>query len=187
MELILKGFHWQIRLIYLDDVIVMGCTFEEELEQLKQVIERLAWAGLKLKPKKCFPFQKQVLYLRHVVTEEGISADPGKVKQLCTWPITENSMDVKSFLGLATYYRWFVPDFSTIAQPLYKLTGVKTEFVWTGECRLAFDSLKGSLTSARVLANPIREGKFVLDTNASYHGIGAVLSQLQDEMERPIV
>ena len=85
-----------------------------------------------------------------------------------------------------TYYRRFVPDFSTIAQPLYKLTEAKTEFVSTGECQLAFDSLKSSLTSSGVLAYPTREGKFVLDTDASDHGIGAVLSQLQDGMERPI-
>ena len=77
MELVLKGFHWKICLIYLDDVIVMGRTFEEELERLEQVFERLVWAGLKLKPKKCFLFQKRVSYLGHVVTEEGISADPG--------------------------------------------------------------------------------------------------------------
>ena len=186
MELVLKGFHWKICLIYLDDVIVMGHTFEEELERLEQVFERLAWTGLKLKPEKCFLFQKRVSYLGHVVTKEGISADPGKVEQVRTWPIPENRTEVKSFLGLASYYRRFVPDFSTVAQPLYKLTEAKKEFVWTGECQVAFDSLKGSLTSARVLAYPTREGKFVLDTDASDHGIGAVLSQFQGGMERPI-
>ena len=186
MELVLKGLHWKFCLIYLDDVIVMAPTFEEELERLKQVFERLAHAGLKLKPKKCFLFQKRVSYLGHVVTEEGITADPGKVEQVRTWPIPENSTEVKSFLGLASYYRRFIPDFSTVAQPLYKLTEAKTEFVWTGQCQRAFDSLKGLLTSARVLAYPTREGKFVLDTDASDHGIGAVLSQLQDGVERPI-
>ena len=180
MELVLKGLHWKICLIYLADVIVKGRTFEEELERLQQVFERLAWAGLKLKPRKCFLFQKRVSYLGHVVTEEGISADPGKVEQVRTWPIPENSTEIKSFLGLVSYYRRFVTDFSTVAQPLYKLTESKTEFAWTGECQLAFDSLKGSLTSARVLAYPTREGKFVLDTDASDHGIGAGLSQLQD-------
>ena len=121
-----------------------------------------------------------------LVKEEGIGPDPEKVEQARTWPIPENRTEVKSFLGLASYYRRFVPDFSTIAQPLYKLTEAKSEFVWTGECQLAFDSLKSSLTSSGVLAYPTREGKFVLDTDASDHGIGAVLSQLQDGMERPI-
>ena len=84
MELVLKGFHWKICLIYLDDVIVKGRTFEEELERLEQVFERLAWAGLKLRPKKCFLFQKRVSYLGHVVTEEAISANPRKVKEVHT-------------------------------------------------------------------------------------------------------
>ncbi|KAL9957276.1 hypothetical protein ACROYT_G038892 [Oculina patagonica] len=124
--------------------------------------------------------------LGHVVTEEGITADPGKVEQVRTWPIPENSTEVKSFLGLASYYRRFIPNFAAVAQPLHKLTEAKTEFVWTGQCQLAFDSLKGLLTSCRVLAYPTREGKFVLDTDASDHGIGAVLSQLQDGVEKPI-
>ena len=104
MELVLKGLHWKICLIYLD-VIVMGRTFEEELERLKEVFEGIAGAGLKLKPKKCFLFQKRVSYLGHVVTEEGIAADPEKVEQVRTWPTPENSTEVKSFLGLASCYR----------------------------------------------------------------------------------
>ena len=84
MELVLKGLHWKICLIYLDDVIVMGRTFEEELERLKEVFERVAKARLKLKPKKCFLFQKRVSYLGHVVTDEGIAADPEKVERVRT-------------------------------------------------------------------------------------------------------
>ena len=145
MELVLKGFHWKICLIYLDDVIVKGRTFEEELERLEQVFERLAWAGLKLKPKKCFLFQKWVSYPGHVITEEGISADRGKVEQVRTWPIPENRTEVKSFLELTSYYRRFIPDFSTVAQPLYKLTDAKTDFVWKGECQVVFNSLKSYL------------------------------------------
>lgn len=75
-----------------------------------------------------------------------------------------NRTEVKSFLGLVSCYHRFVPDFSTVAQPLYKLIDAKTEFVWTGECQVAFDSLKGSLLSARMLVYPNREGTFVLDT-----------------------
>ena len=100
MEVVLKGLHWKICLIYLDDVIVMGRTFEEKLQLLKEVFERLARAGLKLKPKKCFLLQKRVSYLGHVVTEEGLAADPEKVEQVRTWPIPENSTEVKVSLDL---------------------------------------------------------------------------------------
>ena len=105
MELVLKGLHSKICLIYLNDVIVMGHTFEEELEQLKEVFERLARAGLKLKPNKCFLFQKWVSYLGRVVTDEGIAAEPEKVEQVRTWPTREISTEVKRFLGLASYHR----------------------------------------------------------------------------------
>ena len=186
MKLVWKGLHWKICLIYLDNVIVMGRTFEEELERLKEVFERLARAGPKLKPKKCFLFQKRVSYLGYVVAEESIAANPEKVEQVRTWPTLENSTEVKRFLGLSSYYRRCIPDFSTIAKPLYKLTEAKAEFAWTEQYQLAFDSLKGLLTSGRVLAYPTREGEFVLDTDASDHGIGAVLSQFQDGVEKPI-
>ena len=121
MDLVLKDLHWQICLIYLDDVIVMGRTFGEELERWKQVFERLSRAGLKLKPMKTFVFQKQKwvlfsnMWSQGVVTEEGIAADPAKVAQVCMWPTLGNSVEVESFLGLASYYRWFVHDFLTVA------------------------------------------------------------------------
>ena len=116
-----------------------GTPFEEELERLEEVFEWLARAGLKFKPKKCFVFQKRISYLGHVVTKEGIAADPGKEELFRTWPNSENSKEVKGFLRLTSYYRRFVLDFSTIAKPLYKLAEAKTEFVWTAQCQLAFD------------------------------------------------
>ena len=118
-----------------------------------------------------------------MVAEESIAANPEKVEQVRTWPTLENSTEVKRFLGLSSYYRRCIPDFSTIAKPLYKLTEAKAEFAWTEQYQLAFDSLKGLLRSSRVLAYPTREGEFVLDTHASDHGIGAVLSQYQDGVE----
>ena len=90
---------------------VMVHTFEEELERLKQVFGGLACAGLKLKPKKCFLFQKRLLYLGQVVTEEGNTADPGKLEKVRAWPIPENSTEVKSSVGLAFYYRLLIPNF----------------------------------------------------------------------------
>ena len=174
MELVLKGPHWKMYLIYLDDLIFMRRTFEEELGRLKQVFKRLTYAALRFKPKKCFLYQKQVSLLGHIVTEEGTTVVPGNVEQVRAWPVPENSTEVKSSLVLASYYRRFILYFSTIAHLLYKLTEAKTEFDWTGQCHLGFDSQKGLFSSGRVLAYPTREGKFVLDTDASDHGVGAV-------------
>ena len=157
MELVLKGLHWKICLIYLDDKIVMGRTFEEELEWLQQVFERLAWAGLKLKPKMCFLSPETGFVPGTCGHRRRYQRRPwkGGTSPHFAHPRKQHRGQK---LGLASYYRRFLPDFSTVAQPLYKLTEAKTEFVWTGECQLAFDSLKGSLTSARVLAYPTREG-----------------------------
>ena len=104
MELILAGLRFETCLIYLDDTIVYGRTFQEELERLEEVFIRLASAGLKLKPSKCLLFQKRVAYLGHIVSEEGIETDPAKVKRVHGWPVPENATEVKSFLGLASYY-----------------------------------------------------------------------------------
>ena len=107
MELVLEGLHWKMYLIYLDDLIFMRLTFEEELGRLKQVFERLNCAGLRLKPKKCFLYQKQVSYLGHIVTEEGITAVPGNVEQVRAWPIPENSTEVKTCLLLPPFHPLF--------------------------------------------------------------------------------
>ena len=188
MERVLKRLRWNICLFYLVDVIVMARTFEKELERLKEVFERLARAGLKLKPNKCFLFQKWVSRLGHVIIEEGIAADPEKVEQVFTWPNPENSTDRgQKFSWTCLFHCLFVPDFSTTAKPLYKLTETKTELVWTDKCdQLAFDRIKGFLTFGSVLVYLTRDGKFVLDTDASDHGISAALSQFQDGQEKPI-
>ena len=186
ITLVLKGLQFKICLCYLDDVIVFAQTFREHLQRLEMVLVRFASAGLKLKPRKCNLFQHKISYLGHVVTEQGVTTDPAKVERVLNWPVPESATEVKSFLGLATYYRRFVPGFASIARPLYQLTEPTKEFEWTNECQHAFDKLKELLTSSPVLAYPKQDGLFILDTDASNHGIGAVLSQVQDGVERPI-
>ena len=103
MELLLAGLRFETCLIYLDDTIVYGKTFLEELERFEEVFVRFESAGLKLKPGKCVLFQKSVAYLGHIVFERGIETDPSKVERVCEWPAPENATEVKSFLGLASY------------------------------------------------------------------------------------
>ena len=178
MDLVLAGLQWSDCLVYLDDVIIMGRSFEEHLTNLQAVFERLRQAGLKLKPKKCVFFQRKVSYLGHVVSQDGVSADPKKIEKVANWPVPQSSKDVQRFVGFASYYRKFVKDFAEIARPLHKLTERGAAFLWTGDCQRAFEKLRQALITAPVLAFPDYNKPFILDTDASDTGIGAVLSQL---------
>ena len=186
MEMVLKGLNFERCLCYLDDVIIFGKTFESALENLKMVLDRFRTANLKLKPSKCALFQTKCSFLGHVVQKEGISCDPSKVETVVNWPKPTNVSEVRSILGLAGYYRKFIKNFSTIAYPLVNLTKKDAKFVWTDECQIAFETLKSMLVSSPILAYPMENEQFILDTDASLCGIGAVLSQIQNGEERVI-
>jgi hypothetical protein len=184
MNIVLGGLDFC--LVYLDDIIVHSSTFEEHLQQLEKVLCQLEAANLKLKPSKCKLFRDMVKFLGHVVNKDGISTDSEKLRKVAEWPVAE----VRSFMGLATYYQNFVKDFANIAAPLHRLTRKNTAFEWTDNCETAFLKLKECLVSSPVLAYPdFSEGSgvFVLDTDASDFAMGGVLSQKQkDESERVI-
>jgi hypothetical protein len=127
MNAVLAGLQWSSCLVYLDDVIIPGRAFEEHLRNLTLVFDRLREAGLKLHPGKCALCQKQVIFLGHIVSEEGVATDPAKTKKVAEWPEPTNAQEVRQFLGLASYYRRFVKDFATVAEPLHQLTE-KTRF-----------------------------------------------------------
>ncbi|MEW8092744.1 MAG: reverse transcriptase domain-containing protein [Candidatus Thiodiazotropha endolucinida] len=186
MEKVLFGLTPQKCLCYLDDIIILGKTFDQALENLQLVFQRLREANLKLKPKKCFLFQPKVTYLGHVVSEDGITCDPAKIEAVKHWPTPTNKTEIRSILGLIGYYRKFIPDFSARASPLTKLTRKKAKFQWSEECDHAFLDLKDCLINSPILAFPRCSGTFVLDCDASSYALGGVLSQLQDEEERVI-
>ena len=186
MERILTGLHWQTCLVYIDDIIIFSETFDEHIDHLSEVFARLQSAGLKLKPKKCSIFKTEVAYLGHIVSRDGISTDPEKTKTVENWSTPQTASDVRSFLGLCSYYRRFVPDFATIAKPLTRLTEKNVPFVWSSEEEESWLKLKKLLTSAPVMAYPDSRATFILDTDASQVGIGAVLSQLKDGEEKVI-
>ena len=177
MESVLRGLQFEICLVYLDDIIVTGKTFDDMIQNLSMVFDRLSEAGLKLKAKKCNLFASEVEYLGHVVTEAGITTSKDKIKAIADWPVPRNVTEVRSFLGLCSYYRRFVPDFASIASPLHKLTNRNIEFQWTDTCQRSFDGLRHALMSAPILVNPDFSRSFILDTDASDLSIGAVLSQ----------
>ena len=184
MELVLSGLQWKQCLVYLDDIIVFGDSFDKTLANLDSVFCRLRSAGLTLKPKKCFLFKTSVKFLGHIVSEEGVACDPDKIAAVQSCPTPKDRTEMRHFLGLASYYRRFIPNFSTIAAPLNALTCTNVTFSWSQDCEVAFNQLKTLLTSAPVLSFPRADGgEFVLDTDASNVGIGAVLSQIQDGQE----
>lgn len=185
MDTVLKGLSWDTCLVYLDDVIVVGKTFQDHLKNLEQVFRRLRDANLKLSPKKCHLFRNKVNYLGHVVSEKGIAVDSEKVDAVEKWPIPKDKHELRSFLGLCTYYRRYVPGFANIAKPLTRLTENRP-FSWNPECQSSFDLMKATLVNAPILSYPLPNGKFILDTDASNVGIGGVLSQTQEGQEKVI-
>ncbi|KAL0202037.1 hypothetical protein M9458_000055, partial [Cirrhinus mrigala] len=184
MDRVLAGMQWEICLVYLDDIIVLGKDVKEMLQRLAQVFERLRQANLQLKLAKCCLFRRQVVYLDHIVSENGIATDPEKVQKIQEWPEPMSVNEVRQFVGLASYYRRFVKDFATVTKPLHNLLRKHARFHWTPESQQAFDKLKELLTTAPILGYPMDSSDLILDTDASNFGIGAVLSQLQQGEER---
>ena len=186
MDLVLKGLPWTTCLVYLDDILSHGKSFTESVQSLREVFLRLRHAGLKLSPSKCELFRPEVTYLGHVISREGIATDPTKTAVIRDWPTPRNVKDVRKFVGLCSYYRRYAAGFANISKSLHQLTEKGRRFVWTAECDSAFEQLKQMLTSAPILACPSGDGQFILDTDASDHGIGCVFSQEQDGAERVI-
>ena len=187
MDSVLAGLQWSTCLVYIDDIVIPGKTFQAHLTHLRAVFDRLSEAGLKLKPRKCHFCLQEVKFLGHIVSSDGIRTDPSKTEKVAAWPTPTCSRDVQKFLGLASYYRRFVKDFATIAKPLYRLTEKNATFVWDDEAQSAFSNLRQRLVTAPTLAFPNYDLPFVLDTDASDVGIGAVLSQRQKDGSEHVV
>ena len=129
-------------------------------------------------------FQTKVQFLRHVLSKNGLEADPEKVKAIQNFPVPQNQTDLESFLGLCSYYGRLMRNFAMIAQPLHKASETKSFFTWTEETQEAFEILKKHLSSTPILAFPDLKEAFILYTDASLTAMGAVLAQLQDGKER---
>lgn len=174
---------------YLDDIIVISKSFDEHVSLLSRVLEKLNNANLTINIEKCQFFRDKLRYLGYVVDSKGLRTDPDKVEAILNYPTPTCKKDVKRFLGTASWYRRFIPQFSTIAGPLNKLTSSKKSappFQWTQETDLAFLKLKSKLVEAPVLACPDFRYSFEVHTDASSFGVGAMLSQTIDGKEHPI-
>nr|ATA66765.1 Pol [Haliotis discus hannai] len=200
MEHMLGELHLEICMIYLDDLIVFSDSFEEHLLRLEKIFQRLRESGLKLAAKKCDFFQEQVKFVGHIVSADGIQTDPAKIEKIVNWPTPKNSEEVRQFLGFAGYYRKYVKNFSRIARPLSELlpptvkkkqpykknTDSRTKWIWGQQQSAAFQQLKDVLSSPPILGYADYALPFEVHTDASSHGLGAVLYQEQDGHKRVI-
>ena len=197
MERIFGDQSLQSLLLYLDDIVIFSTTFEQHLQRLDLVLGRLRHHQLKLKLSKCCFFRAQVQYLGHIVSAAGVATDPEKIRAVADWPTPRTVKELRAFLGFASYYRRFVEGFAKLATPLHRLVGTCQSMtsnprqpavasLWDAECAAAFASLKDRLTTAPVLAYANFKLPFIIEIDASYHGLGAVLSQEQDGRRRPI-
>eukprot|EP00731_Ephydatia_muelleri_P018943 Em0011g983a len=182
MECVLAGMTYEQCLIYLDDIIVFSTSFEQHLQRLRTVFELLEKAGLKLKGKKCHFVQSKIRYLGHIVSKEGIQADPEKLCAMRKYPVPCDIKELRQFLGLTNYYRRFI---SNIAAPLHKLTSKSAGgYNLDDNCQAAFQTLKQKLISPPILAYPDFKHSFTIATDASGSALGAVLSQELNKAER---
>lgn len=173
-------------IVYLDDIIIISSSFSEHLEHLRTVFQRLKNANLRVNPDKCDFCRTQLKYLGHIVSREGIHTDPEKIRAVHEFPQPTNVKEARRFIGFASWYRRFVPDFSKIVTPLTKLTKKDVKFHWDTPQQEAFSLLKRKLTEAPILCCPDFTKTFHLQTDASNEGLGAVLYQIIDGHEKVI-
>lgn len=164
-------------LVFIDDILIYSRNIKEHEEHLRLVLQTLREHQLYGKFSKCDFYKKQIQYLGHIITKEGIVVDPEKIKTIMEWPTQKDVADIRSFMGLAGYYRRFVEKISRIAYPITSLQKKGKIFKWTAECQHSFERLKNLLTTAPVLSIADPEKYYVVCTDASKEGVGGVLMQ----------
>ena len=163
--------------VFIDDIMVYSKNEEEHKEHLRLVLEKLREHQLYAKFSKCEFWLKEVSFLGHVLSGEGIAVDPSKIQAVTEWLAPTSVREIRSFLGLAGYYRRFIENFSKIAKPMTELLKKDTKFKWTEDCEASFQELKKRLTIAPVLTLPDIHKEFQVYCDASRLGLGCVLMQ----------
>ena len=174
-------------MVYIDDIIIFSTTFSEHLDDLREVLERLWRAGLKVKPSKCEFAKKKVKFLGHIVSADGIQPDPTNTDKVKNFKPPKTVKEIQQFLGLASYYRRFIKNFAHIAAPLSELTRRDKDFIWTERQQKAFEELKERLLNPPILRYPDMKKGFLLMTDASGFAIGAVLGQKDDKEKDHVI
>ena len=187
MDTVLAGLKWRTCIVYLDDVLVFSSDFDSHLKNLEAVFQRFQEHGLKLNVSKCNFAQQELRYLGYVITPNGILPDPEKVSAVNNIAVPTTKSELKSFLGLTSYYRRFVNSYATVAAPLFRLLREATSFQWSQVEQDAFDRLKATLTSSPLLVHPDWTRAFQLQTDASDFAIASILVQRDDDGNERVI
>ncbi|CAM4869106.1 unnamed protein product [Rotaria socialis] len=183
---LLGKLQWSCALSYIDDIIIYSKSMNEHLYHLEQVLSLLQYANFRLNSTKCEFMQRQIKFLGHMINEEGIIPCPDKVIAINDMPVPNSIKAATSFIKMAEYYRNHIPNFSTLAQPLFDLTRKNAKFVWNEKQQNAFMKIKESLMSKPLLQFPDSQLPFIIQVDASNYGIGAVLMQKPRNDEQPV-
>lgn len=186
MDQVLTGLQGNELFVYLDDIVIYARSLREHEIKFNKLADRLRKANLKLQPDKCEFLRREVTYLGHIISEDGVKPDPKKIRSVQDFPRPRNTKNIKQFLGLAGYYRRFIPNFSKTARPLTELLKKDTPFTWADTQEQAFSHLRDALISEPVLQYPDLTKPFVVTTDASDYAVGGILSQGTIGKDRPI-
>ena len=182
----LRGLTWDKLLAFLDDVIILAKDFEDYLSNLRTTFARFKKYSLKLKPKKCSLSHAKTLLLGSIVSEEGVSINPENVEKMTKWPVPKSVKDVEKFLGFINCHREHIRDYAKLTSVLYEVTGSQATFTWESRHQDAFETLKQKMVTAPILSYPNASDMFMLDTDTSNYAIGAILSQLQNDVKQVV-
>ena len=177
MNRVFEDYWDKFVIVFIDNILIYSRSREEHTKHLRSVLQRLQSKILYAKFKKCEFWLNRVVFLGHVDSKEGIAVDPAKIEAVTNWQRPKNVTEVRSFLGLAGYYRRFIEGFAKIANPLPILTRKEHKYAWTEPCEGSFQELKKRLTTAPVLMIPQGVTRFVIYCDVSKSGLGAMLMQ----------
>ena len=164
-------------IVFIDDILIYSKNNEDHEKHLRIALQTLREEKLFAKFKKCEFWLTSIAFLGHIISKDGISVDPQKIEAIVNWPRPTNVTEIRSFLGLAGYYRRFVQDFSRLATPMTRLIQKHITFKWDADCENSFQELKKRLISAPILTLPTGTGGYVIFSDASFKGLGCVLMQ----------
>jgi hypothetical protein len=186
MDSTLGDLQMRFAMVYLDDIIIYSKTFEEHLQHIDIILERLASVNLQLKINKCQFAMNEISYLGHIISDKGIKPDSLNIKAIKEMKPPTKVKALQRFLGMINFYRKFIPDCSKLAEPLNQLLRKDISWRWEEDQRKSFEVMKNILCSEPILIIPDFEKPFVLETDASGYAIGTTLLQEQDKILKPI-